>query len=106
MDKFTKQATKNFLKAAREIQTKELVKKGIVINSDKSFCQVMGVHPGLLSHLKSEKFGVTLENLATFCKLFDYNMHEMVFNVKSKASTVEILDDILSKLDRINDKIG
>lgn len=105
MDKYSKLGTKNFLKRVREVQAKEIVKKGIIINNDQAICKLLGANAGLISRLKAGLQYATIEQMATFCVLFGYNLHEMVINSKPEMNNADILEDISRKLDLINDKI-
>lgn len=104
MKKYTRIATNNFIKKADEVIAAKPIVKGEVIDNYRKLAKVLGVHQSLFTNITgADKRAVTLEQLATFCHVFDYDISEMVFNTtKHKQSELlRIADKLMEVVDRI-----
>lgn len=77
MKNYTKIASDNFIKAVEQvIEIKPLIKGNPVKNATE-VCKLLNMNGSAMSEIKAGKRDVTLNQLITFCKIFNYDLNQM-----------------------------
>ncbi len=101
---YTKTATANFLKAVNLVKFNQPTIAGEAVKTDGAICKHIGMHQSSFSHIGSGLRDVTLDQLATFCAIFNFSLEAMVYEGEPKkvdTNLTKTLENISLRLDAL-----
>ena len=87
--RYTTNATKSFVKATDEMLHTGRRYKGKRITTARELCEILGISPTTYIHIRTGKRNATIEQLATLCVNFGYDLHELVIGPTLKQTTAD-----------------